>query len=41
MPNSDSILDSINFHQGNLLDEQNTHALIKEINPDYILENFE
>ncbi|MCX6688403.1 MAG: GDP-mannose 4,6-dehydratase [Methanoregula sp.] len=37
LPGCDTILDSINFHQGNLLDENNTLDVIKEINPDYIL----
>jgi GDP-4-dehydro-6-deoxy-D-mannose reductase len=36
-PNTDTILDSINFHQINLLDENKTGQIIKEINPDYIL----
>jgi GDP-4-dehydro-6-deoxy-D-mannose reductase len=37
LPNTDTILDSINFHQVNLLDEKKTIQIIKEINPDYIL----
>ncbi len=37
LPDKDTILESINFHQGNLLDEKKTAELIKEINPDYIL----
>jgi len=37
LPNTDTILKSIIFHKGNLLDEKNTCKLIKEINPDYIL----
>jgi GDP-4-dehydro-6-deoxy-D-mannose reductase len=37
VPDNDTLLESIDFHQGNLLDEENTCKLIKEIDPDYIL----
>ncbi|KQC04924.1 MAG: hypothetical protein APR54_08600 [Candidatus Cloacimonas sp. SDB] len=33
----DSILNSVHFHQADLLDEEKIHELIKEIRPDYIL----
>jgi GDP-4-dehydro-6-deoxy-D-mannose reductase len=37
LPECDTILSTINFYQGNLLDEKKTYDLIKKINPDYIL----
>lgn len=37
LPDSDADLDSIQFHQVNLLDEKKTVQCIKEIDPDYIL----
>ncbi len=37
LPDTDTILDSVQFHQCDLLDEQATEQLIKEIKPRYIL----
>jgi len=37
LPDEETIQESLIFHQGDLLDEKNTDALIKEILPDYIL----
>jgi GDP-4-dehydro-6-deoxy-D-mannose reductase len=37
LPDSDTIIDAINFHRVDLLDEKKTVRIIKEINPDYIL----
>jgi GDP-4-dehydro-6-deoxy-D-mannose reductase len=37
IPDADTILGSICFHQGNLLDEPGTFDLIDEIDPDFIL----
>lgn len=37
LPDSSNLLDSITFHQGNLLDEKKTDGLIREVNPDYII----
>jgi GDP-4-dehydro-6-deoxy-D-mannose reductase len=37
LPDTDTILDSVQFHQCDLLNENATDSLIKEINPRYIL----